>query len=691
MTLRKFKWYLIAYVLFDLLIGGTCAGFLPLTQLAAAQFTTVTGTVVDPNGTPYAFGTISATLVLPGGTSPTLGGLPYTPPTQPTGLDKNGSFTLQLADNTQLQPGGTQWNFTVCSALGTVQPAGGKGPVCFSLAAPITISGSSQSISSNLNAVALALTSGSGASSPSSLSTFFTKFYGKAPQDYGAFGDWHIYQAAINNTSTTLTCAQCVFTSADTGKTYEVITSANGVFPVTSQTGTITFLTSTTVQLSVAANATLAATRFGYGHNDTAAMQSWVNGMCAASVGGVPSLVHGGYLPQGGYYITQVLPCTNTQSSGIVNNGGGSTSTNGECGSAASTQGFNLRCSVWITGIGFSSSTIYVATAGTFSWPTTSGTTQSGNACAFNIQNWDSVTLNGFGILFDGTPQNTTTVTGKVAGLCLQNSSHANVYEMWVQNAHNTTNNLMGFLSYNDFESKYEHNAFEGSDFNAVVDGESGNTIEKITFADVYLENPGSQATSNIGQNMVLGDPIDARALTMKQIRLRGVHFLGSTLVDLAIDNITNSLSDAIRVDESRSTGGGASSLGLLIQLGTNPSTVVELHGTDLISSSAIDAIDIINTNAVLKMFGGTINAGTNAINSTGTVVLNQVQLAGGAIAGAGQVYFNSVATVFANLPSTAGNGSTIGCSNCAPASSPCTGASTGAIAVRQNAAWVCK
>jgi hypothetical protein len=123
---------------------------------AVAQFTTVTGTVIDPHSVPYAFGTISAILV--SSASPTLNGQPYSPPTQPVGLDKNGSFSFNVADNTQLQPAGTKWNFTVCSATGTVQPAVGTGSQCFSLAAPLTISGATQSISTQLNAVAPALT-----------------------------------------------------------------------------------------------------------------------------------------------------------------------------------------------------------------------------------------------------------------------------------------------------------------------------------------------------------------------------------------------------------------------------------------------------------------------------------------------------------------------------------------------------
>jgi len=155
MTLRRLRWILILYATCDFLIGY--AGVIPITNLAAAQFTTVTGTVTDPNGLPYAFGTIVPTLLT--SASPTLNGLAYTPPTQPTGLSSSGSFTMQLADNTVLLPAATKWNFLVCSAVGTVLPAGGKGPICFSLAAPITISGSSQDISGNLNSASVSLTS----------------------------------------------------------------------------------------------------------------------------------------------------------------------------------------------------------------------------------------------------------------------------------------------------------------------------------------------------------------------------------------------------------------------------------------------------------------------------------------------------------------------------------------------------
>jgi len=55
---------------------------------------------------------------------------------------------------------------------------------------------------------------------------------------------------------------------------------------------------------------------------------------------------------------------------------------------------------------------------------------------------------------------------------------------------------------------------------------------------------------------------------------------------------------------------------------------------------------------------------------------------------GLGSVAFASLS---AAPLSTAANGTIVGCNNCLPASNPCSGASTGALAVRQNGAWVCK
>lgn len=130
---------------------------------AFAQFTTVTGTVIDPNGIPYSNGTLVPTLV--SSASPTLNGFAYTPPAGPIGLDAGGSFIVNLASQASLSPGATTWNFQVCSATGTVQPAGGTGPQCFTVTG-IVVAGASQSISAQLQAAALALTRSSSAPCP---------------------------------------------------------------------------------------------------------------------------------------------------------------------------------------------------------------------------------------------------------------------------------------------------------------------------------------------------------------------------------------------------------------------------------------------------------------------------------------------------------------------------------------------
>jgi len=131
---------------------------------ALAQFTTVTGTITDPNSVPYSNGNITAQLVTTG-TTPTLNGLPFSM-SGSSGLDVNGKFTMRLADNTQIVPGGLQWKFTVTCGGGCVPPAGGTGPQQFSVS--ITISGVSQDISATLSAAAPALTrvSGGGANPP---------------------------------------------------------------------------------------------------------------------------------------------------------------------------------------------------------------------------------------------------------------------------------------------------------------------------------------------------------------------------------------------------------------------------------------------------------------------------------------------------------------------------------------------
>jgi hypothetical protein len=138
-----------------------CALLLLLATPLWAQFTLVSGTITDPNGLPYAGGLIAPTLVSSGTPKFTATNQPYTPPTQATGLSPAGSFQVQLADVTQLSPGGSTWSFTVTCGTGCVQPSGGKGSVSFTITG-ITISGATQNISAQLQAAAPTLSTGGG-------------------------------------------------------------------------------------------------------------------------------------------------------------------------------------------------------------------------------------------------------------------------------------------------------------------------------------------------------------------------------------------------------------------------------------------------------------------------------------------------------------------------------------------------
>lgn len=120
--------------------------------------TTVTATVTDPNGIPYAGGTVKAQINPPGPPSPCVvtGGncVPIQGTVGPQPLDFTGSFTMNLYPNASITPAATNWIFTVCISPG-VQPPLGTGPQCFSV--PVTIAGSSQNISATLNGSALSL------------------------------------------------------------------------------------------------------------------------------------------------------------------------------------------------------------------------------------------------------------------------------------------------------------------------------------------------------------------------------------------------------------------------------------------------------------------------------------------------------------------------------------------------------
>jgi len=137
--------------------------------LLAQNVTAVSGTVRDLNGIPYANATVQAQLV-PSGITPTIpppcNGQSSTPCAvsafSRASTDSGGNFSMALASNAVLSPGGTQWQFTV-NETGVAPPLGTGSQTC---SATFSISGASQSVSSSLS------TCPALGSSPSVVTTF---------------------------------------------------------------------------------------------------------------------------------------------------------------------------------------------------------------------------------------------------------------------------------------------------------------------------------------------------------------------------------------------------------------------------------------------------------------------------------------------------------------------------------------
>src|SRR5258708_6055141 len=144
----------------NLAIALVLAGaFFFLPAAAPAQFTTVTGTVTDPNGIPYAAGTMSAILVPGSAGGWRLSGQPYSGRVGPVTLDSAGKFTANFGSVTLITPA-SQWLITVNSNTGGIPAPLGTGGQTFTITTSgTTISGNSPGdISATLNAAAPKLT-----------------------------------------------------------------------------------------------------------------------------------------------------------------------------------------------------------------------------------------------------------------------------------------------------------------------------------------------------------------------------------------------------------------------------------------------------------------------------------------------------------------------------------------------------
>ena len=155
----KMKFALKLVLLFCLAdwLAGVAMPFFDLTQLAAAQtITAVSGTVRDVNGVPYVNCTVLPQFVnVSGGATPTVtaNGGPVVPPTSPSNCNSSGVFSVSVIANGSVTPASTHWQFLICSAAGTQYPdPGSLGGQCFTTG-QITITGSTQDITGNINAV----------------------------------------------------------------------------------------------------------------------------------------------------------------------------------------------------------------------------------------------------------------------------------------------------------------------------------------------------------------------------------------------------------------------------------------------------------------------------------------------------------------------------------------------------------
>jgi hypothetical protein len=118
-----------------------------LSASAFAQHTKVTAQVLDPTGVTYRNCTGSANFVgqntTPGAGPYLLGGSVFQT-VVPISCDSFGKFTISLADNNQISPTPSQWNFAICSALNAYPGP----PLCFNTL--ITITGTMQNVTTAL-------------------------------------------------------------------------------------------------------------------------------------------------------------------------------------------------------------------------------------------------------------------------------------------------------------------------------------------------------------------------------------------------------------------------------------------------------------------------------------------------------------------------------------------------------------
>jgi hypothetical protein len=272
---------------FALVLAGAFLFALLLPESARAQFTTVTATVTDPNGIPYAGATMTALLVPASSGGYTLNNKPYSGQIGPVTLDSTGKFSQNFGDVTLITPASAQWQITIDSGLATIQPPLGTGPQSFTFTSTgTTISGSSVvNISASLNALAPKLTNfitPNGGIVPNTPgipigngSVFYATNYGVNPNALAVTG--------CSGTSglSSLTCTNGNFIVTDVGKLVEETAIIANPLDLPSTTiSTVNSTTNVTVAGTFSRNSS--AGEAAYGTDQTTNINTFWNAIVAS-------------------------------------------------------------------------------------------------------------------------------------------------------------------------------------------------------------------------------------------------------------------------------------------------------------------------------------------------------------------------------------------------------------------------
>lgn len=381
-------------------------------------------------------------------------------------------------------------------------------------------------------------------------------------------------------------------------------------------------------------------------------------------------------------------------------------------------------CTSLLSNFHFDDNTIITASANIPTSPTNgesnygiiyySGTSTNLRYSTFDRNNIDANSLC-FGIMLFGQLQYVTVNDNNIQSPGQTTSSHCN-------NAGGTTINAYGI-------GIYDLNATSAQNFWSV----SGNNISSPYASGIYSVGASNTASSSVNaiiSNNIISNQTSTDNITLPRagIALNSVSNIvvsGNALYDnfggIDVGGVTSGIVHVIgnicttgngdaNTHCTRITPANANPSGGLIAIKsnsyyvnstgpavilTNSSSSARFGSVD-ISGNALDSNSTIlnaasqyvsgSTSAVLAIKGNTFNS-----LSSGTAL--SAVLTSGKIAFADNVFVvNGSAPTFSSIPSAGGvvPGSNLYISDAAPASSPCTGSSTGSVATSLNGAWKC-